>query len=93
MNRQQLVSGIKYTCGGGLDTDITKIPAYLQAYPNAIVEFNKAIIDATKITVFSYKINTAFCRTLGLRAGRPWKKPSTTFHRPISRSRMQNEVI
>jgi orotidine-5'-phosphate decarboxylase len=51
MTRFQLVEQIKkkqsYLCVG-LDTDITKIPNHLQSHPNAIVEFNKAIIDATK---------------------------------------------
>ena len=87
MNRQQLVSSIKekktYLCVG-LDTDITKIPAYLQAYPNAIVEFNKAIIDATKDHCVSYKINTAFYEALGLKGWQAMEEtvnyiPSTHF--------------
>ena len=53
-----------YLCVG-LDTDITKIPIHLQQNPNAIVEFNKAIIDATKDFCVAYKINTAFYESLG----------------------------
>ena len=68
MNRKELVAAIKekqsYLCVG-LDTDITKIPTHLQSLPNALVEFNKAIIDATKNHCVAYKINTAFYEALG----------------------------
>lgn len=70
MNRNQLVQQIKekrsFLCVG-LDTDLTKIPKHLQAQPNAIFEFNKAIIDATKDHCVSYKINTAFYEALGVK--------------------------
>eukprot|EP00456_Euglypha_rotunda_P076840 TRINITY_DN72200_c0_g1_i1.p1 TRINITY_DN72200_c0_g1~~TRINITY_DN72200_c0_g1_i1.p1 ORF type:complete len:128 (-),score=7.17 TRINITY_DN72200_c0_g1_i1:9-392(-) len=63
MNRSTLIDQIRqkrsYLCVG-LDTDITRIPAHLQSRPNAVFEFNKAIIDATKDHCVSYKINTAF---------------------------------
>jgi len=49
----------------GLDTDITKIPRHLQSHPDAVFEFNKAIIDATKDLCVGYKINTAFYESLG----------------------------
>jgi orotidine-5'-phosphate decarboxylase len=49
----------------GLDTDINKIPVHLQQQPNAVVTFNKAIIDATKDYCVSYKINTAFYEAMG----------------------------
>lgn len=69
MNRQQLVQQIKekknYLCIG-LDTDITKIPAHLQSHPDAVFQFNKAIIDATKDFCVSYKINTAFYEAMGI---------------------------
>ncbi len=68
MNRLQLIQQIKlrqnYLCVG-LDTDLSKIPIHLQQQPNAIVEFNKAIIDATKDFCVSYKINTAFYEAMG----------------------------
>jgi orotidine-5'-phosphate decarboxylase len=68
MNRQQLVAEIRrkqsYLCVG-LDTDITKIPVHLQQRPDAIVAFNKAIIDATLDHCVSYKINTAFYEAMG----------------------------
>jgi orotidine-5'-phosphate decarboxylase len=70
MNRQALVQAIankkSYLCVG-LDTDITKLPKYLQQHPNAVVEFNKAIINATKDHCVSYKINTAFYEAMGLK--------------------------
>ncbi len=68
MTRKQLIEQIHlkktYLCVG-LDTDITKIPKYLQAHPNAIVEFNKQIIDATKDFCVAFKINTAFYEAMG----------------------------
>lgn len=70
MTRQQLTEQIftkqTYLCVG-LDTDITKIPAYLQSHPDAIFEFNRQIIDATRDYCVSYKINTAFYEALGVK--------------------------
>lgn len=70
MTRQQLVEQIQqkqsYLCVG-LDTDLTKIPKHLQSHPDAIFEFNKAIIDATLPHCVSYKINTAFYEALGVK--------------------------
>jgi orotidine-5'-phosphate decarboxylase len=87
MTRHQLVEQIQqkqsYLCVG-LDTDITKIPAHLQSHPNAIVEFNKAIIDATKDFCVSYKINTAFYEAMGVKGWQAMEEtvnyiPSTHF--------------
>lgn len=87
MNRKELVAAIKekqsYLCVG-LDTDITKIPKHLQSHPNALVEFNKAIIDATKDHCVAYKINTAFYEALGLKGWQAMEEtvayiPSTHF--------------
>jgi orotidine-5'-phosphate decarboxylase len=69
MTRQQLVDQIKatgsYLCIG-LDTDLQKLPKHLQADgPDAVLAFNKAIIDATLHTCVAYKINTAFYEPLG----------------------------
>jgi orotidine-5'-phosphate decarboxylase len=68
MHRNILIEQIKqknsYLCVG-LDTDITKIPKHLLQNKNAIVDFNKAIIDATKDYCVSYKLNTAFYEALG----------------------------
>jgi orotidine-5'-phosphate decarboxylase len=77
MTRQQLIHQIKqkksYLCVG-LDTDITKIPKHLQGHPEAIVEFNKAIIDATKDVCVGYKINTAFYEAMGVKGWEAMEK-------------------
>jgi len=87
MNRYQLIKQVKekksFLCVG-LDTDITKIPKHLQSHSNAIFEFNKAIIDATKDHCVAYKINTAFYEALGLRGWEAMEQtvnyiPSTHF--------------
>jgi len=61
---EQIFAKQSYLCIG-LDTDITKIPKHLQSSPDAVFEFNKQIIDATKNLCVSYKINTAFYEALG----------------------------
>jgi orotidine-5'-phosphate decarboxylase len=80
MTRKQLVEQIQikksYLCVG-LDTDITKIPTHLQSHPNAVFEFNKAIIDATKDLCVAYKINTAFYEAMGLKG---WEAMEQTVH-------------
>ncbi len=80
MNRQQLIHQIKekksFLCVG-LDTDQTKIPKHLQSNADAVFEFNKAIIDATKDHCVSYKINTAFYEAQGLKG---WEAMEKTLH-------------
>jgi orotidine-5'-phosphate decarboxylase len=70
MTRKELVDQIfskkSYLCVG-LDTDKTKIPQHLQSNPNAIFEFNRQIIDATKDYCVGYKINTAFYEAEGVK--------------------------
>ncbi len=87
MTRQYLTDQIKqkssYLCVG-LDSDITKIPKHLQSKPDAIFQFNKAIIDATKDYCVSYKINTAFYESQGLKGWETMEQtvnyiPSTHF--------------
>jgi len=80
MNRATLHQHIKNRCNYlcvGLDTDITKIPMHLRQQPDAIVAFNKAIIDATKDYCVSYKINTAFYEALGVKG---WEAMEETVH-------------
>lgn len=70
MTRQQLVDNIfakrSFLCVG-LDTDIRKVPSsLLEAHPDdAVVVFNKAIIDATAPYCVAYKPNLAFYESLG----------------------------
>ncbi len=77
MTREQLIKEIfskrSYLCVG-LDTDIAKIPKYLQSHPDAIFEFNKQIIDATKNLCVSYKINTAFYEAMGIKGWEAMEK-------------------
>ena len=73
---QQIREKKSYLCVG-LDTDLTLIPKHLQHLPNAIVTFNKAIIDATKDYCVSYKINTAFYESLGIKG---WEAMEETLH-------------
>ncbi|WP_153800535.1 orotidine-5'-phosphate decarboxylase [Foetidibacter luteolus] len=80
MNITALVKQIKakknYLCVG-LDTDLAKIPQHLRQHPDAVFEFNKAIIDATKDYCVSYKINTAFYESQGLKG---WEAMEKTLH-------------
>ena len=69
MTRQQLTDRIQathsYLCIG-LDTDLQKLPKHLQSGgPDAVLAFNKAIIDVTLHTCVAYKINTAFYEAMG----------------------------
>jgi orotidine-5'-phosphate decarboxylase len=87
MTRRQLVEQIfkkrSYLCVG-LDTDIAKIPSHLLHHPDAVFEFNKQVIDATKEYCVAYKINTAFYEALGVKGWTALEKtvayiPSTHF--------------
>lgn len=77
MTRQQLTGQIfskgSYLCVG-LDTDLTKIPAYLRQHPDALFEFNRQIIDATKNFCVAYKINTAFYEAYGVKGWEAMEK-------------------
>ncbi|TVR80493.1 MAG: orotidine-5'-phosphate decarboxylase [Chitinophagaceae bacterium] len=68
MNLQTLKAAIfnkkSFLCVG-LDTDVTKLPHHLKANAEGMLEFNKAIIDATLPYAVSYKINTAFYEAMG----------------------------
>ena len=69
MTREQLVEQIfqkkSFLCVG-LDTDAKKIPAHLLDMHDPIVEFNKAIIDATAPYCVAYKPNLAFYEAHGI---------------------------
>ncbi len=70
MNKQQLFESIQrkrsFLCVG-LDTDIQKIPEFLfDESQDTILEFNKAIIDATADLCVAYKPNLAFYESLGI---------------------------
>src|SRR6476620_2423577 len=77
MNRHELIEQItekrSYLCVG-LDTDLNRIPKYLQSHPDAVFEFNKQIIDATRDLCVAYKINTAFYEAVGLKGWQALEK-------------------
>lgn len=68
MKKEQLIAQIRdresFLCIG-LDTDPTQIPAIVGKGPEAMLAFNKAIIEATLDLCVSYKINTAFYEAMG----------------------------
>ena len=70
MERKQLIEQIQkkqsFLCVG-LDTDINKIPKHLLSSADPVFEFNRQIIDATKDLCVSYKINTAFYESRGVK--------------------------
>lgn len=49
----------------GLDTDPAKIPAHLGTGTDAVITFNRAIVEATADLVQSYKLNLAFYESMG----------------------------
>ena len=73
MNIKELVEQIKlkksFLCVG-LDTDINKIPEHLKELDRPVLEFNKAIIDATAPFTVAYKPNLAFYESRGIEG---WK--------------------
>ena len=77
MNRQQLIHQIfakkSFLCVG-LDTDAKKIPAHLLDLHDPIVEFNKAIIDATAPYCVAFKPNLAFYEAHGTHGMIAFKK-------------------
>ena len=72
---EQIRAKGSYLCVG-LDTDLDKIPEFIQQDPDAIFLFNKHIIDATLDHCVSYKINTAFYEAMGARG---WEIMERTF--------------
>lgn len=77
MDRQTLVSEIfrkKSLLCIGLDTDPTKLPAHLNGRPDAVFEFNKQIIDATRDLCVAYKPNLAFYEARGAEGWRDFER-------------------
>lgn len=73
---QQIIQNKSFLCVG-LDTELKKLPKHLQQQPNAVLNFNKAIIDATKAYCVSYKLNTAFYEAMGAKG---WDILEATLH-------------
>lgn len=68
MQRSNLISRIResqsFLCVG-LDTDPAKLPPHLPASRESILQFNRAIIEATAPFCVAYKVNTAFYEAMG----------------------------
>ena len=58
----------------GLDTDRSKLPSHLGTSKNAVIQFNRSIIEATSDLVCAYKLNFAFYESLGERGWRILKE-------------------
>ena len=87
MTKKELVDSIKakqsYLCVG-LDSDIDKLPKGFPKTAQGVIDFNKVIIDATSEYCVSYKINTAFYESLGVKGWQAMEEtlahiPSTHF--------------
>ncbi len=87
MTKKELVESIKtkqsYLCVG-LDSDIEKLPKGFSKNAQGVIDFNKAIIDATSPYCVSYKINTAFYEAQGVKGWQAMEEtlahiPSTHF--------------
>jgi len=61
---EQILRKKSFLCVG-LDTDIEKIPKYLNHGPSPVLDFNKKIIDATHDLAIAYKPNLAFYEARG----------------------------
>jgi orotidine-5'-phosphate decarboxylase len=78
---EQILAKQSYLCVG-LDTDIEKLPAHIPKTKEGVIAFNKAIIDATAAYCVSYKINTAFYESQGVKG---WEAMEATLaHIPSS---------
>lgn len=87
MTRSELIAQIEarqsFLCVG-LDTDPDKLPAHLRNQPDAVLAFNRAIIEATLPYCVAYKPNLAFYEAMGERGWELLRKtmeliPSTHF--------------
>lgn len=77
MDRKTLVAEIfrkkSFLCVG-LDTEPARLPVSLQGRPDAVFEFNRQIIDATRDCCVAYKPNLAFYEALGAEGWRIFER-------------------
>lgn len=64
----------------GLDIDLEKVPKEILKENDPVFSFNKAIVDATKDVVCTYKPNIAFYEALGIDGLRSLKKTVDYIH-------------
>jgi orotidine-5'-phosphate decarboxylase len=71
MNFSQRLAAIQKTTNSllcvGLDTDPAKLPSTIRGSDDAVSEFNRRIIEATRDLVCAYKLNLAFYEATGER--------------------------
>ena len=81
MTRSELVYSIfskqSYLCTG-LDTEMAKLPTSLPQNGDALVEFNRQIINSTLPYSVAYKINTAFYEQYGAK-GWDWMEQTLAY--------------
>lgn len=80
---EEILKKQSYLCVG-LDSDIEKLPKGFPKTAQGVIDFNKAIIDATAEHCVSYKVNTAFYESLGVKGWQAMEEtlahiPSTHF--------------
>ncbi|NQW79469.1 MAG: orotidine-5'-phosphate decarboxylase, partial [Chitinophagaceae bacterium] len=63
---EEIIKKQSYLCVG-LDADCEKLPKGFSKDAKGVLAFNKAIIDATAAHCVSYKINTAFYESMGVK--------------------------
>jgi orotidine-5'-phosphate decarboxylase len=71
---EKIVNKRSFLCVG-LDSEIEKIPSYLNKAKDPVFEFNKQIIDATHKYTVAYKPNVAFYECYGAKG---WKSLEAT---------------
>jgi orotidine-5'-phosphate decarboxylase len=80
---EEIIKKQSYLCVG-LDSDCEKLPKGFSKDAIGVLEFNKAIIDATAAQCVGYKINTAFYESMGVKGWQAMEEtlahiPSTHF--------------
>jgi orotidine-5'-phosphate decarboxylase len=63
---QQIITKQSFLCIG-LDPELEKLPPHLLQYDDPVLEFTKAIIEATQDLCVAYKPNLAFFEAMGLK--------------------------
>lgn len=62
----QRISALKSMLCVGLDSDPAKIPQIFHSMDRPVLEFNRAVIRATRDHAVAYKVNTAFYESRGM---------------------------
>lgn len=87
MTKKELAAHIKHKGSClcvGLDPDLSKIPSHIASKKDAVLQFNKTIIDATAEHCVAFKPNLAFYECLGVEG---WK----IFHETVEYIRDKHE--